>query len=168
MENSKLNIFIVDDNKLLVISLKKYLEDRFGAGVNISTFYDGESCLENINENTNIVILDYFLDGENRNAKNGIEILKEIKKHNAKTKVIMLTRNEDVAVAIESFHEGASEFMVKDDNSLDKLISLINRTITEPIRLMVREYGVPKFLTLFLLVFIGMATVIYWVMNLVP
>ena len=74
MKNQRLNIFIVDDNKLLVISLKKYLENRFGSSVNITTFNDGESCLEHINENTNMVILDYFLDGENVKAKNGIEI----------------------------------------------------------------------------------------------
>jgi DNA-binding NtrC family response regulator len=168
MKNPKTNIFIVDDNKLLVISLKKYLENRFGSDVNISTFYDGESCLENINENTHIVILDYFLNNDNSNAKDGIEILKEIKKHNAKTNVIMLSRNEDVAVAVESFREGASEFVIKGDNSLNKLISLINRTITEPVRIMVREFGVSKFLTLFLFVFIGMATVIYWFMKLFP
>ena len=168
MTNPKLNIFIVDDNKLLVISLKKYLENRFGSSINISTFYDGESCLENINKNTNIVILDYFLDDANKNAKNGIEILKEIKRHNAKTEVIMLSRNEDVAVAIESYRAGASEYVIKGDNSLDKIISMINRTITEPIRMMVKEFGVPKFLTLFLFVFIGMATLIYWVMKFVP
>lgn len=168
MTNPKLNIFIVDDNKLLVSSVKKYLDDRFVASINISTFFDGESCLRNINERTHIVILDYFLDGENSNSKNGVEILKEIKKKNAKTEVIMLSRNEDVAVAIESFRAGASEYVVKGDNSLDKLISFINRTITEPIRIMVREFGVPKFLTLFLFVFIGMATVIYWVMKLLP
>jgi DNA-binding NtrC family response regulator len=168
MKNTWINIFIVDDNKLLVISLKKYLENRFGSDVNISTFYDGESCLLNITENTHIVILDYFLNGNNSNAKNGIEILKEIKKLNAKTKVIMLSRNEDVAVAVESYREGASEFVIKGDNSLDKLISLINKIITEPIRIMVREFGVPKFLTLFLFVFLGMATAIYWVMKLFP
>lgn len=168
MKNPKLNIFIVDDNRLLVISLKKYLENRFGSGINISTFYDGESCLKNIDKNTNIVILDYFLNGDNSYAKNGIEILKEIKARNPKTKVIMLSRNEDVAVAVESFREGASEYVIKGDNSLNKLISLINRTITEPIRIMVREFGVPKFLTLFLFVFIGMATAIYWIMKFFP
>ena len=168
MTNPKLNIFIVDDNKLLVISLKKYLEDRFASSINISTFYDGESCLENINKNTNIVILDYFLDGGNRNAKNGVEILKEIKNNNAQTEVVMLSRNEDVAVAIESYCAGASEYLIKGDNSMDKIISMVNKIITEPIRMMVREFGVPKFLTLFLFVFIGMATFIFWVMKLVP
>ncbi|MES2140585.1 MAG: response regulator [Bacteroidota bacterium] len=168
MTNPKLNVFIVDDNRLLVISLKKYLENRFGTGIDISTFNDGESCMENINKNTHIVILDYFLDGVNSNAKNGIEILKEIKRHNDKTEVIMLSRNEDVAVAIESFRAGASGYIVKGDNSLDKIISLVNRTITEPMRIMVREFGVPKFLTLFLFVFIGMASTIYWVMKFFP
>ena len=165
MTTAKLNIFIVDDNKLLVISLKKYLENRFGSGINISTFYDGESCLASINENTHIVILDYFLDSENRNAKNGVEILKEIKKRNPKIEVIMLSRNEDVAVAIESFRSGAADYVVKGDNSLDKIISLINRTITEPIRNMVREFGVPKFLFFFFLVFIGMAAFVFWILK---
>lgn len=166
MKNQRLNIFIVDDNKLLVISLKKYLENRFGSSVNITTFNDGESCLEHINGNTNIVILDYFLDGANMNAKNGIEILREIKKRNPKTEVIMLSCNEDVAVAIESFKSGARAYIVKGDNSLGKIISLINKTITAPIRNIVREFGVPKFLILFFAVFAGMATAVFWILQL--
>ena len=72
METQRLNIFIVDDNKLMDISLKQYLKKRFGNSITISIFYDGESCLEKIDNNTNVVILDYFLDSENENAKKDI------------------------------------------------------------------------------------------------
>lgn len=164
METQKLNIFIVDDNKLMDMSLKQYLENRFGSTVNVSVFYDGESCLEKLDKSTNVVILDYFLDGVNKYAKNGLEILRSIKKINPKTEVIMLSSNENIGVAIESFREGASDYIVKDNNAFSKLLALI----IEPIKKMVEEFGVPKFLIIFLLVFVGMGAVVLWVMSLFP
>src|SRR4051812_4884795 len=113
-QTQKLNIFIVDDNKLMDILLKQYLERKFGPNINISVFYDGESCLAKVDKNTNIVILDYFLDSINKYAKNGLEILRSIKKINPKTEVIMLSSNEDKSLANESFREGATEYIVKN------------------------------------------------------
>lgn len=159
MENQGLNLFIVDDNKLLVTDLKHYLQTRFGVGVNISTFNDGESCLEKVDKRTNIVILDYFLDG-----KNGLEILKEIKLKNEKTEVIMLSSNEDIALAIESFREGAKDYVIKGHGSWKKITHLVNHIITEPIRLMVREFGVSKFMATFLFTFIVMGITVAWVL----
>ncbi len=167
METNRTNIFIVDDNKLMLMALKQYLENRFGVSVIVSPFSDGESCLKKVDKHTNIVILDYYLDGNNKTAKNGIEILKSIKEINPKAEVIMLSSNEDIGVAIESFRRGATDYVVKGDKAWEKLITLVNNVITEPIRIIVREFGIPKFLVLFLLVFIGMATVVYWVMKLI-
>jgi DNA-binding NtrC family response regulator len=160
METQATSIFIVDDNKLTVLSLKKHLEKMFGSGVHISSFYEGESCLEKIDEHTDIVILDYFLDGENKKAKNGVEILKSIKQINPKTEVIMLSSNEETSVAIESFRSGAADYIVKGDNAANRLSSLVNRIITQPLRMMVKEYGVTKFLTLFFLIFLSMGAVV--------
>jgi hypothetical protein len=78
----------------------------------------------------------------------------------------MLSCNEDVAIEIESFKSGARAYIIKGDNSLGKIIAHINKTITEPIRNIVREFGVPKFLILFFAVFAGMATVILWILKL--
>lgn len=164
METEKLNIFLVDDNKLMDLSIKKYLENRFGSTINLSIFYDGESCLKKLNSSTNIVILDYFLNSVNKSAKNGLEILKSIKLKSPKTEVIMFSSNEDIAVAIESFHEGATDFVVKNEKALDRLVELLMK----PIRKMVEEFGVPKFLLIFLLVFVGMGTVVYWILKLFP
>jgi len=46
MEKQGMNLFIVDDDKLVVSDLKIYLNFRFGNDINISTFTDGESCLK--------------------------------------------------------------------------------------------------------------------------
>jgi DNA-binding NtrC family response regulator len=159
MEAQGLNLFIVDDNKLLVTDLKHYLQTRFGVGVNISTFNDGESCLEKVDKTTNIVILDYYLDG-----KNGLEILKEIKEKNEKTEVIMFSSNEDIVLAIQAFREGAKDFVIKGQGSWTKITKLVNHIITEPIRLMAREFGVSKFVATFIFTFIIMGITVAWVL----
>ncbi len=74
MDNQEINLFIVDDDKLLATSLKYYLQNKFGDDLQITIFNNGDSCLEKIDKYTHIVILDYCMDG-----KNGLEILKSIK-----------------------------------------------------------------------------------------
>ncbi|MCD6018760.1 MAG: hypothetical protein K0S53_1881 [Bacteroidetes bacterium] len=157
MQTQGINLFIVDDNKLVLTDLKYYLQNRFGHDLNISTFTTGEGCIEKVNKNTNIVILDYFLGG-----KNGVEILKRIKQKNPKTEVIMLSSNEDVALAVQAFKNGASEYVVKGQGAVRKITKLVYRIVTEPIRILVREFGVSKFMAIFLLTFatVGLVVVI--------
>lgn len=162
METQRLNLFIVDDNKSMVMALKFYLSNRFGTSLNISTFDDGESCLEEVDEKTNIVILDYFMEG-----KNGLEVLKAIKKINPKTEVIMLSCNEDMGLVIETFRNGATDYIVKAPSAWKTLTNLIERIITAPIRAMVREFGVPKFMAIFFLTFITMGVVVYYVLKVI-
>lgn len=155
MSTQGMNLFIVDDDKLVVSDLKIYLNHRFGNDINISTFYDGESCLEKLDMDTHVVILDYFLNGQN-----GLEILKLIKEKNPKTEVIMLSGNEDIALAIQSFRNGATDYVIKGQGALKKISKLILNIITEPIRIIVREFGVSKFMAIFLLTFITMGIVV--------
>jgi len=161
METQGTNLFIVDDNKLMVETLKQYLQDRFGNSMHISTFEDGESCILKIDKGTHIVILDYFMKG-----KNGLDILKSIKSINPKTEVIMLSSNEDMAIAIESFRAGAKEFVIKGRDSWKKIGKLVNNVITAPIRLMVRELSISKQLAVLLMVFFMMGIVVFCVMQL--
>ena len=52
-----INLFIVDDNKLLVTDLKHHLQTRFGVSVNVSVFYDGESCLKKVDKDTHLSLI---------------------------------------------------------------------------------------------------------------
>ena len=135
METQGINLFIVDDNRLVVTTLKQYLQSKFGDSLRISTFDDGESCLKKIDKQTHIVILDYFMKD-----KNGLEGLKSIKAINPKTEVIMLSSNEDIEAAIKLFRAGAKDYVVKGDGSWDKIIKLVAGIITKPIRIIVKGF----------------------------
>jgi two-component system, NtrC family, response regulator AtoC len=161
METQGLNLFIVDDNKLMVSTLKDYLQNRFGLGIRISTFHDGESCIAKVDKETHIVILDYFMKG-----KNGLDTLKSIKAINPKTEVIMLSGNEDMALVIDSFRAGANDYVVKGTGAWKKISRVVNHIITAPIRLMVKEFGVSKYFAIFILTFVIMGLVVVLALNL--
>ena len=160
MGNQGTNIFIVDDNNLVVITMKQYLQNRFGESMHIRTFNDGESCLKKVDKQLHIVILDYFLRG-----KNGLEVLKSIKVINPKTEVIMLSNNEDVALAIKTFRAGATDYVVKGPNSWVKISKLVSHIVTAPLRLLVDEFGVSKFMAIFLLTFVSMGIVVFCALH---
>lgn len=156
MKTQEHNLFIIDDNTLILASLRNYLTNKFGDLLKISTFVSGANAIENIDKNTSIVILDYHFENENGN-----DILKSIKDINPNTEVIMFTSNEEIATAIESFQKGASDFIIKDDSGWKKISSRINQIITYPIKLMVREFGISKYLAIFVLTFVSVGAVVY-------
>ncbi len=166
MENQKLNVYIVDDNKMMAGSLRKYLKNRFGDKIDISLYFSGDSAMRMMHEHIHLVILDYYLNEKGKASKNGVEVLKGIKDHFPQTEVIMHTSNEDVAVAIESMRVGAKDYVIKGDRSWKRLQQLIERTVTQPIRTLVAEFGVTKFMGIFVLTFFVMGAVVVWALRL--
>jgi DNA-binding NtrC family response regulator len=161
METLETNIFIVDNNQRLVTALKEYLQRRFGESIHISTFNDGESCLKKVDEKPDIV----FLDSSQKDG-HGVDILKSIKAINPKTEVIMLSKNEDVAEAIESFKAGATDYVVKGKHSWNRITHWVSYIVTEPIRIMEREFSISKYFAIFLLSFatVGIAVLVVLLM----
>jgi DNA-binding NtrC family response regulator len=155
MTTQGLNLFIVDDNSLVLTSLRNYLDARFGKDLNITTFLSGANAIKKVDKNTGVVILDYHLEGENGN-----DVLQSIKKINPKTEVIMFSSNEEMGVAIDSFRKGASEYVVKGDKGWRKISNLVLDIITYPVRILVKEFRVTKYVAIFLLTFVAMAVVV--------
>lgn len=99
-------IHIVDNEETIVKLLEHWVTKRWGHDARV--FYNGESCLENLGDDPDLVLLDIMMDGIG-----GIETLKEIKKHDVSIPVIMLSAQADVDVAIESLKIGASDYFSK-------------------------------------------------------
>ena len=96
-----------------------------------------------------------------------MDILKSIKYTNPKTEVIMLSGNEDMAIAIETFRSGAKDYVIKGNGSWKKISKLLQLIITEPIRILVREFGVSKYMAIFLLTFVIMGVVTWSVLHMI-
>jgi DNA-binding NtrC family response regulator len=154
MENQKL--FILEDNIINATKLKNFLNSKFGENLKISTFIDGTTLLSKVDVNTAIVIIDYDLKGELSD-----KLLVAIKKINPKTEVIILSNNEDIGMAIDSFRKGAKSVVMKGKHTNRILESHIYKIITYPAELLVRTLGVNKMLALFILCIVYIGIVVY-------
>jgi DNA-binding NtrC family response regulator len=128
MKNSNPTIFIVDDEPLLSEMLTDYLEDQY-AGFNIKSFSTGEACLQSLDEQPDAVVLDYYLNSKEKDAANGIDILKEIKKRNKAIPVIMLSSQKSYATASQTIMYGAMHYVIKGQDAFDEIFQLIKANV---------------------------------------
>jgi len=124
----KIKLFLVDDDAVFLKSLEiKFLQQ---ADFAIETFATGELCMENLSHNPDVIILDYLLNGIDKNAMNGIETLDKIKSFNPDIPVLMLSSQDKIEVAINCMHHKAFDYVVKSETAfmrLQKIITTIFR-----------------------------------------
>jgi two-component system, OmpR family, response regulator len=123
METDKIKIFLVDDDALYLKSLE--IEFMQEAEYTIETYATGEACLKNISLNPDVIILDYHLDGIDKNALNGLETLDKIKEINPNIPVLILSSQDKIEVAIKCMHHKAFDYVVKSETAFTRLKKII-------------------------------------------
>jgi len=124
----KIKLFLVDDDALYLKSLE--IEFLQHADFVIETYSTGELCVKNLSNSPDVIILDYQLDGIDKNAMNGIETLDKIKAFNPDIPVVMLSSQDKIDVAINCMHHKAFDYVVKSETAfmrLEKIIPAIFR-----------------------------------------
>jgi two-component system OmpR family response regulator len=120
---NKIRLFLVDDDALFLKSLEiDFLEH---ADFIIETFSTGELCIMNLSHNPDVIILDYHLDGIDKNAMNGLETLDKIKKTQPDMPVIMLSSQDKIDVAVNCMHHAALDYVVKSETAFIRLQKII-------------------------------------------
>jgi len=123
MNNEKMKIFMVDDDAMFVKSLE--IDFRKHADLDIETFASGELCLEKLSNKPDVIILDYMLNGIDKNAMNGIEVLDKIKASNPDIPVVILSQQDNIDVAINCMHSKAFDYVMKSETAFEQLQKII-------------------------------------------
>jgi CheY-like chemotaxis protein len=71
-------LFVVHDDEMLLETIEDYITRKTKHTVEV--FKTGEECLENIDQEPDVIILDYNLNAVSKNTANGMKILEAIKK----------------------------------------------------------------------------------------
>ena len=111
----KIQIFLVDDDALFLKSME--IDFSQHSDYKIETYATGELCVENLSHEPDIIILDYQLDGIEKNAMNGIQTLDKIKIFNPDIPVVMLSSQDKIEVAINCMHHKAFDYVVKSETA---------------------------------------------------
>lgn len=122
MENKNKKILIIEDEKPLARALELKLSHE---GFSVETLSNGESAISLLKkEEFSFVICDLVMP-----KVDGFEILQQIKENNIKIVVIVLTNLSQPEDEKRVRALGASEFFIKSDTPLSKIVTYIKENI---------------------------------------
>jgi DNA-binding NtrC family response regulator len=117
-------VFLVDDEPIQNEMLKDYLSERFQ--YKLKTYENGEDALKDIGLNPAIMVLDFHLNSHLPDAKNGIDVLKLVRAASPSTRVIMLSGQDKLEVAVDSMKHGAYDYVIKGETAFSRMQNIFN------------------------------------------
>ena len=116
-------IFIVEDDQWYGEVIEYHLS--LNPDVSIRRFDNGEDFLKALDDQPDLVTLDYTLPNIS-----GEDVLKRVKEFDPELPVVIISGQNDIATAIKLLKEGAYDYITKDDETKDRIWNVI-RNIRE-------------------------------------
>lgn len=118
MKKTSFKIFILDDDVWYGSMLYHYLS--LNPEYEVKRFDSAKDFFSRLHENPDVVTLDYSLPDSD-----GAEVLKRIKEQTRNTQVVIVSGQEDVGTALSLLKNGAFDYIVKDDDTKDRLWNVL-------------------------------------------
>jgi DNA-binding NtrC family response regulator len=119
IEENRIKLFLVDDDVLFLKALE--IDFMQNTESKVHTFVTGELCIENLSQNPDVIILDYYLNSIEKGAINGLETLDRIKAYDPEIPVIMLSSQDKIEVAVNCMKHQAFDYIVKSETAFLRL-----------------------------------------------
>jgi len=121
-------IFIVDDDPFInTLVVKRFTSE----GYRVEAFESGEECLDALERNPALIILDYLFTEKNRIFSNGMEVFDKIREMKPQIPVVMLSGQEKGEIVLELARKGIDDYVIKDKNLIDNLNVAIRQLLTK-------------------------------------
>ncbi|MCB2306203.1 response regulator [Clostridium estertheticum] len=118
----KYKILIVDEQDKVLATLKKYLEQE---GYKVETTQSAAEAFEKIkSDKYHIVLIDIAMP-----EIDGLQLLREIKKYDPMTQIIMMTENSTMDKILSSLEYGANDYINEPLKSTEYVISVIDYSV---------------------------------------
>jgi DNA-binding response OmpR family regulator len=132
-----MRILLVEDEKKLAAFIKRGIEKKCGHAVDV--IHDGEEGLFYAGAvDYDLIILDVMLPG-----KDGLTVLRELRKHGVKTPILLLTAKATIESKVEGLDSGSDDYLTKPFD-LRELVSRVNvllrrNSVDKPVALTVGD-----------------------------
>ena len=128
MNDQKL-IFVVDDDPFInMLVVKRFTSEDY----RLEAFPYGEECINSLNKNPDLIILDYYFVNTDHKVMNGMEVFDKIKELKPDIPVIMLSGQEKGEIVLELARKGIDDYIIKDNNLIDNLNVAISELFGRP------------------------------------
>lgn len=119
----KLSIIITEDDSWYAEFIKHAIS--LTGEYNIQIISTAEQLFKKLNTNPDVITLDFNLP----DAK-GEKVLERIKEKSPETKVVVISGQEDIQIAVNLMNKGAFDYIVKNDDSRNRIFQIM-RSINE-------------------------------------
>lgn len=117
-------LFIVDDDPFInQLVIKRFNSEDYL----VEPFEYGEECIEALDRDPDLIILDYYFFKSGIKVLNGMEIFDLIREKKPDVPVIMLSGQDRGDVVLELARKGIDDYVIKDNS----LIANLERAISE-------------------------------------
>ncbi len=113
-----IKVFVVEDDPVYAEVLKHQL--GLNPDYEIETFSNGEELLNNLYKKPSLITLDYTLPDFS-----GMQLFKKIKEFDRDLPVVVISGQEDILTAVDLLKEGAYDYIVKDQDTKDRLWNVL-------------------------------------------
>lgn len=117
-------ILIVDDDGFTRLLLRSALE---GEHTQVMEAQDGQQALEQVRANS--AALDLLITDLNMPGMTGSELVQTLRREGYALPIIVLSGNSDVRVAIGVIHDGADDYLLKDENIEDTVLFAVKKML---------------------------------------
>jgi DNA-binding NtrC family response regulator len=107
-------IFIAEDDVWYSEILRYHLE--LNPEYEVKTFDSGNKLIKALHEKPDVITLDYSLPDTD-----GKELLSFLKKESPDSQVVIISGQEDINTAVQLLKDGAYDYLVKDDDTKDRI-----------------------------------------------
>ena len=129
MDKKKL-IYIVDDDQFInTLVVKRFNSEDY----DVVAFETGEECLDALDKDPDLIILDYLFTGKSRIFSDGMQIFEKIRQLKPQIPVILLSGQEKGEVVLEFARKGVFDYIVKDNNLIDNLAVSIKEVFSREV-----------------------------------
>jgi DNA-binding NtrC family response regulator len=115
-----LSIFLVDDDSFCRVLYEQHLINL--GYTQIRMFSDGQSCLNALTDQPDVIFLDYRME-----PLDGLEVLRKIKRFNPDIYLVVISSQEDMQVAVNALKYGAFDYIIKGENDLERIVTVLKK-----------------------------------------
>lgn len=134
----EVNVVIVEDNEYYNKVLTKYVSticnEKANPGLtfNIKSYHNAHNAIEELKDNTDVMLLDYYLENEDEaDELTGAHVLDEVNKHCEDCKVIMISEQDNPVITDELKEKGITEYIDKNISSKNRVGAILQDVINK-------------------------------------
>lgn len=135
----KIKIIVIEDDAYYAKLLEKHIghhltREEAELEYDIRIYQTAQDALQNLEKDTDIVIMDYYLENDNGEVLfPGLDLLRTIKSYCEHCKTVVVSADDNQELTMKLFREGIYEFVVKDKNATDNLSTTLRKIIGDKI-----------------------------------